>query len=109
MAQIAWLRAGDRLPPIEVECFDANGAANLTGATAKFYMESMTGASTVNGTAATVTSVNPGRVRYSWGASDTTTPGVFRAWFEITQSGLRASFPNRGGDGELLVIITEGT
>lgn len=106
--QIVHLRAGDRLPELVVECFDADGPADVSGASAvAFYMESMTGTTVVNGTAGSVAGQN--KLRYAWGASDTTTPGVYRAWFQVTVGGLKWSFPNRARDGELSVIIAEGT
>jgi hypothetical protein len=107
MMQTHHLMVGDRLPPLEVECRDANGIANLTGATAVFFMESEIGTTKINGSAASV--LANGRLRYSWGASDTNVAGTYRAWFRVTKGGLQWSFPNRGRDGELVVKIAEGT
>lgn len=107
--QVFHLVKGNRLPSIEIKCFDANGTVDFTGCTAVFYMEATNGTTLVNGTAAVVSSASGGRLRYDWGATDTTTAGRHRAWFTVTKGGLTWSFPNRGRDGNLLVDIAEST
>lgn len=82
----------------------ANGIAqNLTGATVKFSMESTrTGTIKVNAGTVTIVDAATGQVKYSWQATDTDTPGLYRAEFEVT--GLSVT-PVRFPSDEFLYVL----
>jgi len=87
--------ADDRLPSLEVACYDANGAVNLTGASAVvFHLQAADGSKKIDGTAATISSTSPGRLRYDWAADDLDTAGTYKAWFTVTVNSKAWSFPN---------------
>lgn len=90
------IKQGDRLPLLNATLVDSDGAAvNLTGASVRFLMRNEAGTVVVN-QAATVVSAASGTVRYSWGATDTATAGVYNAEFEVTVDSLKRTFPTQG-------------
>ena len=101
------IKQGDRLPEIECYLKDATGAAvDLTGASVVFVLRRREATTaTVNAAATVVGSASDGRVKYSWGASDTATTGTYDAEWQVTFSGgLVEKFPNAG---HLEVVIVE--
>lgn len=110
MAQVQHLIAGDRKPDLEIVCRDADGLADFTNASAVvFYMVAIDGTTTIDGEAGSVSSGTGGRLKYAWDDDDTLVPGVYKAWFTVTTNSLDESWPNRRRDGDLAVIIGEGT
>lgn len=98
------IKQGDRLPEIECYLKDATGAAvDLTGASVTFAWRKREATTASSGAGTVVGSATAGRVKYSWGASDTTTVGTYDAEWEVTfASGLKETFPN---GGHLEVVI----
>ena len=47
-----------------------------------------------------------GRCTYIWGAGETDTPGIYRAWFTVTSGGLSTTFPP---DGDWYVLVHPNT
>ena len=75
---------GDTLPVLtETIKTSAGVVVNLTGATAKFHMWRAGETVKVNA-AATVYDAAGGILKYSWGATDLSLPGVYNAEWEIT-------------------------
>lgn len=104
------IKQGDRLPAFECVLVDSEGEpVDLTGGgTAKLKMRPAAGGSLKVNAVATIvddgTEALRGRVRYSWGATDTDTAGTFDAEVEFTSGGLVLTFPN---DGNQRVVITD--
>ena len=95
---VFYIKQGDTSPYLQVTLKDGDGAVvNLTGATAVFSMR-RGGSTTVSEQSATVVSpATAGVVRYTWGASDTATPGMYEGEFEVTFSGGEIqTYPNAG-------------
>lgn len=90
------LKRGDRLPLLDRTLLDENdNAVDLTGATVRFIMRAYGATNPKISAAATVLDADEGRVRYSWGATDTDTAGHYQAEFEVTFSnGRKETFPN---------------
>lgn len=92
-----YLKAGDRLDPIEGVLSDANGAVNLTGRSVTFIMRRRSAFNPKVEAAATIVGVaTAGAVRYDWQAGDTNTPGTYDAHFVVDNAGKLATFPRPG-------------
>jgi hypothetical protein len=73
----------------------AGSPVDLTGCTVKLLM-TLDGATsaTVNASATVDSPSTAGLVRYSWGPTDTSTAGLYRAEFEVTfAGGIKRTFP----------------
>jgi hypothetical protein len=81
-------------------------AVDLTGCTVRFVMRALTASTPTVTAAATVTTVAPGRVQYSWAAADTAAAGIYAATFRVTTTsgGATYTYPN---DGYLEISIEE--
>lgn len=92
------IRAGNRLPAIECDLFEADKPADLTTVTlVELRYKPKTGGAVIVKTGEIVTA-SPGKVRYQWAAGDTNTAGVYLAAWRVTYSGGRsADYPNQGG------------
>jgi Na+/H+-translocating membrane pyrophosphatase len=100
MTDVFRLKRSDRKPSIE-DTLVFTG--ELTGATVKFIMRNRDTGSVVVNAAAVVVDAVARKVRYDWGASDTTTAGEYEAEWEVTHSGgLKESFPK---DHEIRITI----
>lgn len=89
-----YIGQGARRPNLVANLMDATGPVNLASASSvTFRMRLQNGTTTVSGSC-TVSSPAEGEVTYSWGASDTATPGVFIAEFSVTwTTGVTQTFP----------------
>jgi aspartate 1-decarboxylase len=87
---------GDRIPIFEVTL---DGADDLTGATAAFYLTAdPSGAVKINGAAATIANASTRVVQYAWASGDTDTAGTYEAKIVVTlASGKTITYPNVGG------------
>lgn len=96
MSSQFFIKRGDRNPPLRRTLEDADGnAVDLTGTTVKFYMKnSRSSEIVVNGTTVVPLNAVGGVVQYEWEAGSTDTAGEFIAEFEVTDSGLKETFPN---------------
>jgi hypothetical protein len=104
MADAFYLKRNDTKEPIEATLSDQAGPVDLTGATVKFHMRSMSGTVKV-GAPATVVDAPNGVVRYAWAAADVDEAGKFLAEWEVTFADEKVqTFPN---DGYTAVVITE--
>jgi len=93
------IKAGAQNPALEATLTKAdNSPQDLTGGTVVFSMRrKRTGTVKVNAASVAIVSALAGTVKYSWGASDTDTPGMY--YGEFTVSGLAggpAVFPSSG-------------
>lgn len=96
---------GRLLPILTATLTDANGAINLTGATVRFQMR-LPGSSTLKvDAAATVVNAVAGQVSYAWQGTDTDTPALYVAWFEVTYSGPK---PLNAPEPPLVIEVTRG-
>lgn len=74
-------------PALEATLTKGDGTAqDLTGATVKLFMERRsTGTIKINGAAAAIVApATSGKVKYTFQGSDTDTPGVYRAQWEVS-------------------------
>lgn len=93
------IKSGDTTPVITATLTDSAGAAvNLTGATVRFIMrKGGTSSAKVTGEADIGSPASGGEVSYTWEATDTDTPGIYSACWEVTFSGgAIQTFPNAG-------------
>lgn len=83
------LKKGDTRPELSITITDeaTGNALDLTGATAKFYMDGEDGTAKVNGATATIYDAANGKVKYSWQTADVDSAGRYLAEFEITLAG----------------------
>ncbi len=104
------IKTGDRRPYVDAVLKDASGAVNITGSTSYFVMETLAEKKIIYGKC-TITNATGGAVRYSWGSTDTTTAGNYRAEFVTTfGDGRQATFPNtRMLDVEILRSASTST
>lgn len=88
-----YIGQGARRPTLVVNLLDANGPVNVTGKTVTFRMKLQDGTTAISGSA-TVSNGATGEVTYSWGASDTATPGTYIAEWSVTwDTGITQTFP----------------
>lgn len=94
------IKRNDRRPVLEAELLysDTEEPVDLTGATLKFFMQSIaTGSTVVSGVASLVGSATLGMVRYSWGSGTTATSGAYRGEFQADYGGgITITGPNSG-------------
>ncbi len=92
------IKEGDRLPSLAATLYDAEGVFDdlSLASGVMFKMVSEDGLTTVGPSAAVIVDGLLGRVRYDWGASDTTTAKVYNAEFIITIAGKEQTFPVDG-------------
>ena len=95
MKQVIEWKQNDLLPEVNMTLFDARGPVVLTGATVKFIMRAVGGATKINASATVVTALL-GQVRYTPTGTDTDTAGNFEAEWQVTIGGKKWSFPNTG-------------
>jgi hypothetical protein len=89
-----YMKQGDTEPPVDATLCDRNGPVDLTGTTVNFIMKFPTGSVKVNAPATIIDAVN-GVVKYSWGPTDTDTPGMLRSEFQVSLVGGKiVTFPN---------------
>jgi hypothetical protein len=100
------IKQNDRLPAFDIVVMTGlKEVVDLTDfSTPTFHMWNKRTRATVVDAAAAIVSAAGGLVRYSWGASDTVTPGLYEAEFGLLYTGaLPMTIPN---DGYYLVLIT---
>jgi len=106
MALNVVMKQFDRDPPINATLQDRNGAVAFAGTEVVKFAMRLPGVTTpkVLAAAAWVSAPN-GTVRYSWGATDTNTPGVYHGEFVVLLgTGNYQRFPN---SEDITVTITE--
>lgn len=84
------IKAGDRLPKLRQTLYDGAGVAlDLTGATVTMRLRDQKGTTlkTLTGSAAVIAPATSGVVEFSWGSSDTDTPGEYFAEWVLTYAG----------------------
>lgn len=99
------MKVGDRRPVLRVQLGyrgePTPQTSPLTGATAvklrMVHRESRT--VKIDDAAATIESIQARTVSYAWGATDTTEPGEYEAWFRVEygSADVVQSFPSCGG------------
>lgn len=93
------IKQDQRGPALEATLTKGDGTPqDLSGGTVTFYLRRRrTNVLKVNGGAVTIVNASQGQVRYSWGASDTDTPGMYLAEFQIANlSPTPVRFPSEG-------------
>lgn len=90
------IKRGDRLRALSATLLDTNTPVNLTTATSVgFRMKQIAPTPKVVSGACVIDDAAKGLVHFAWGATDTDTPGLYNAEFEVTwASGLKQSFPS---------------
>lgn len=99
MSQTFVIKTGATGPAFQGKCKAPDGTyVNLTGITsAKLRVRHENGTLLVNDATMTVVDAPNGEVSYSWGSTDTATPGRARAEVEIVFSGgEKQVYPSRG-------------
>jgi hypothetical protein len=100
------IKEDDRSPDFEATLEVSGEPVDLTGTTVKFIMTLMGGTTPKVNAAATVVSATDGTVKYTWGATDTDSPGLYVAEFEVTfAGGVKRTFPP---DDYLYVNVVPG-
>jgi hypothetical protein len=93
------------LPVLTATLSDANGAMNLSAASGVKFQMRLPGSSTLKVDAvAEIVSAAGGQVRYAWAGTDTDTPGLYLAWFEVTTAGKAFNAP----EPPLVIEVTRG-
>jgi len=109
MAQTAYdfvIRQGDTKPVLTQTLTDIDGnALNLTGATVKFVMRTLTAVSPAINATATVTNAATGAVSFTFTATQTATAGQFMANFIVTYAD--SSVQTAPADGYLSINIEQ--
>lgn len=93
------LKQGAQNPALEATLTKGDGTPqDLTGGIVTFSMKrKSTGVVKVNAASVAIVSAPAGTVKYSWGALDSDTPGVYYGSFKVTGlSGGPAVFPTSG-------------
>ena len=105
-----WIKENDRLPYLEKTLVDGSGVpVDLTGASAvSFTLLDDDGAELWVHAASIVSPPTAGKVRYAWGAGETTTPGEYHGYFSVTSAGLIQSYPTIGYI-DILVAAQDGS
>ena len=93
-----YIKQNDTSPKLLATLQNASGSAiDLTGASVRFHMRTISGSSIVVDAAATIVTALSGIVRYSWTAPDTATIGSYQGEFEVTYADATIeTFPNDG-------------
>lgn len=94
---IVTIKQGDTYPPLRAYLQMGNGAAiNLDGASVRLLLVDADNNPKLS-QAMSVMNAAEGLVSYSWGATDTSTPGEYKMEFEITlNDGKIVTVPNDG-------------
>jgi hypothetical protein len=77
---------GDRRPILTATLTQAGEPLNLTGASGVVFRGRLQDGTTAFTGSCTITGASTGDVSYTWGASDTATPGLYICEFVITWS-----------------------
>lgn len=86
---------GDRRPILAATLTQGGEAINLTGASGVVFRGRLQNGTTVFTGSCSIVSAAAGTVTYTWGASDTATPGIYIVEFVITWStGVTQSIPS---------------
>lgn len=94
-----YIKQNDTSPSIRAILKDGDEVPiDLTGATVRFHMRTIGGATVkVDADAEVVSPTTAGIVQYDWGNGDTDTVGTYQAEFEVTlDGGAVETFPNNG-------------
>ena len=93
-----YIKQNDTSPPIRATLKDGDSVAiDLTGASVRFHMRSISGGAAVVDADATIINAAGGIVQYNWIADDTNTIGSYQAEFEVTYADSKIeTFPNDG-------------
>ena len=93
-----FIKQNDTSPSLRAILKDGDEIAiNLTGATVRFHMRTVGGATATVDADASIVTAESGIVQYIWDAADTTTVGSYQAEFEVTfPGGAVETFPNNG-------------
>ncbi len=102
-----YIRKGSLQPHYSASVTDGNGnAIDLSGAAVFFQMRDPMTDTVVTSASASVDSATLGTVRYPWAAADVSTPGIYKATFEVySLAGGLIRVP-RLPDEEAFVIVT---
>lgn len=92
-----YMKQNDTHPKMLASLKDGDGdPIDLTNASVRFHMRTLSGTTVVNAVAAIVTAAT-GLVRYDWQAADTANVGTYQAEFEVTYpDNTVETFPNSG-------------
>ena len=103
-----YIRQGALQPHYEAVIVDGAGdAINITGGGVIFKLKDTRTGTLVTSAAAVIDSSTGGAVRYPWTAADVSTPGIYKATFEVwSLSGGVLKVP-RTPDEEAFVIVLD--
>lgn len=92
-----YMKQNDTQPKMLASLKDGEGdPIDLTSASVRFHMRTLTGTTVVDAAASIVTAAT-GLVRYDWQPADTAAIGSYQAEFEVTYSDTTIeTFPNSG-------------
>lgn len=112
MTTAATIKQGDLLPELQAVLSDAAGPVDLSAASGvRFRMRAARASADLIDADATIDQAgdgsdgSKGKVRYTWAAGDTATPGTYRAEFVATFTGKELTFPN---GTSVFITVTPG-
>jgi len=90
------IKQNDTSPAILATLKEGDGTLiELSGSTVRFHMRKLGSSTVAVDAAATIYDYDLGQVSYEWQSSDTASPGVYEAEFEVTNTdGSVETFPN---------------